>query len=129
LIVAGVILFFVIIGIIILICIKRKNRKRLENDFSYRPDKIEPVQFGSGLNGGDINTIDSKGLNQAYTSPYQQSQANASTTEVNGTYRSNTAYDNSDRSVSLSCHNENGYIIQKASRSLFEQEEYWRTNI
>ena len=84
------------------------------------------------MNGGDINTIDSKALTgtaKSYTSPFQQtdlSNTASDSSDVNDTYRSNNAYDNTDRSMNIP---DNGYIIRNAKKALFEKEDYWRTNI
>lgn len=96
----------------------------MENEFNYRSDKsIEgSLKFE---NNGDISTIDSKILansHQSYSSPFTGLPV---THEVHGTYRSNIAYDNADKSIQP----EHGYVIRAAGKNMFEQEEYWRTNI
>lgn len=76
--------------------------------------------------GGDINTIDSNALTgsqKSYSSPFQSDISNTQLSEIHGTYRSNHAYDNRDKSIP------NGYVIKNVKQSLFGQEEYWRTNI
>ena len=96
----------------------------MEKEFNYRSDKSSEGSLQFGMNG-DINTIDSKVLantHQSYSSPFTGLPV---THEVHGTYRSNNAYDNTDKSIQA----EHGYIIRGSGKNMFEQEEYWRTNI
>ena len=116
---------------------KQKN-KNLDKELFRTNDKTSEGSLQFGLNG-DINTIDSKGLTssmneKSYSSPFTD-LSNPNLSEMHGTYRSNIAYDNADKSLSFSTtilkpsHKDNGYNTRSSHKALFEHEEYWRTNI
>ena len=139
LIVLGAIFFSIIFAIIILICIRKRNQKKMDREFVYKSDKISTnstssVQYGISTNGS-LN--EKPHLPVPFTATSSSSAIRGFETnlnELNGTYRArnNLGFENSQDKLNNQI-NVGGlppkFDKKSSKKARVDFDEYWRTNI